>query len=437
MTDETIVTERSRMIEKRLSLFPISIDVQNDQLTLQGYALQELAREYGTPLYLYDAATLAHQYHRYRQALQRYPGRASITYAGKAYLSPGLIRWLAAHGAWVDCSSAGEILATRKFSKRIPILVHGVNKSASDLELALRFAQTIVVDNLSEWQRLIQLHRQGHVLPDLWLRFRPGVPAHTHRHIQTGHETSKFGMSAEEILSAIRLAEQNGMRVQGLHFHIGSQWRETTAVLQAIEETLKLASEIRWVEERWHFCPGGGWGVPYHEDDLPWPVLENYLEEILSLTIHGVQRYGLPLPDLHLEPGRSLIAQAGIAIYQIGTIKRRPGRTWLLVDGGLADNPRPALYNARYTALPLQGLGRAWEEQVWIGGPYCESGDVLIQDLAFPKVEEGEYIAVPVSGAYQISMASNYNGAYRPAVLWIEDGRIEIDQKREKKLWWQ
>ncbi len=425
------------MLEKRLSLFPISTAVHNDQLTLQGYTLQELAKEHGTPLYLYDAATLEHQYHRYRQALQNYPGKSSITYAGKAYLSPKVIRWMAAHEAWIDCSSAGEISATRKFSTRVPILLHGVNKSATDLEWALRFAQTIVVDNLSEWQRLIRLHHQGHRLPDLWLRFRPGVLAHTHSHIQTGHETSKFGMSAEEILEAIRLAEQNGLNVQGLHFHIGSQWRETAPLREAIEQALKLASEIRWATEEWHFCPGGGWGVPYHEDDLPWPPVENYLDEILSRILNGTQRYGLSLPHLHVEPGRSLIAQAGIAIYQIGTIKRQPERTWLLVDGGLADNPRPALYHARYTALPLQGLSRDWEERVWIGGPYCESGDVLIENLPFPKMEEGEYIAVPVSGAYQLSMASNYNGAYRPTVLWLEDGKVQIDYRREKKLWWQ
>lgn len=422
--------------KNRLALFPISTSIIGDELTLQGYSLKNLAREYGTPLYVYDAATLERQLNHYLEALQRvYPAPFSITYAGKAYLSPFLIQWLAAHGTWVDCSSGGEILVTRKTSATIPILVHGVNKTPFDLELAIRYAQVIVVDNLSELHRLIQKKVAGEQLPSLWLRFQPGVTAHTHTHIQTGHRESKFGMTAEEILEAIQTAAESGLPIEGLHFHIGSQLRETSPLQSAMEQALDLAKEISW-PGTWHFSPGGGWGVPYHEDDLPWPSLEEYIASIVQGVIEGTRKRALPLPHLHLEPGRSLIAPAGLAIYRIGTIKRRPERTWLLVDGGLADNPRPAFYGARYTALPVQSPLRPWEERVWIGGPYCESGDMLIEDLPFPKVNEGEYIAIPVSGAYQLSMASNYNGAYRPAVLWIENEKITLAQKREHKVWW-
>lgn len=424
-------------LQKRLSLFPFSTAIADDQLTLQGYRLQDLAEQYGTPLYVYDAATLEARYTAYVETLRRhYPAPFAITYAGKAYLSPRLIRWLERHGAWIDCSSYGEILTTRKSSSRIPLLVHGVNKSPLDLEHAIRQAQVIVVDNRSELQRLLAWHKAGSCLPELWLRLQPGIAPHTHSHIQTGHHESKFGMNAEELLDAVREARQNGLIVRGLHFHIGSQFRDPAPLCAAIEQALDLAGEIPWPEE-WHFSPGGGWGVPYREDDLPWLSIETYLAEIVACLIRGVKKRSLPFPYLHLEPGRSLIAQAGIALYRIGTIKRRPGRTWLLVDGGLADNPRPALYGARYTALPLQALSRPWEEQVWIGGPYCESGDVLIEDLPFPRVEEGEYLAIPVSGAYQLSMANNYNGAYRPAVLWIEEGKVFLNQKRERKIWWK
>lgn len=424
------------MPQRRLALFPISTAIVDDQLSLQGHRLKNLADEYGTPLYIYDAATIEHQLHRYLEALrQHYPAPFSITYAGKAYLSPVLVRSLAFCGVWVDCSSGGEILATRKSSHTVTILLHGVNKTSFDLELATRHAQVIVVDNLSELRRLFQKHAVGEHLPSLWLRFQPGIAVHTHAHIQTGHHTSKFGMPAEEILEAARFAKYNGLVIEGLHFHLGSQLREVAPLLAAIEQALELASAIPWPEE-WHFSPGGGWGVPYHEDDSPWPSIEEYVTAIAQQIAKGTKSRHLPLPHLHLEPGRSFIAPAGIAIYRVGTIKRRPERTWLLVDGGLADNPRPALYSARYTALPVQSPLRPWEERVWIGGPYCESGDVLIEDLPFPRIEEGEYIAIPVSGAYQLSMASNYNGAYRPAVLWIENGKVTLGQKREDKAWW-
>ncbi len=422
---------------KRLSLFPLSTAIADDQLTLQGYRLQDLATQYGTPLYIYDAATLEHHYAAYVETLQhRYPAPCAITYAGKAYLSPRLIHWLERHGAWIDCSSYGEILTTRASSPRVPILVHGVNKSLLDLEHAIRHAQVIVVDNPSELHRLIACHKNGAHMPDLWLRFQPGIAPHTHSHIQTGHHESKFGMNAEELLHTVKEARHNGLSIRGLHFHIGSQFRETSSLCAAIEQALDLAARI-FRSEEWHFSPGGGWGVPYHENDLPWPPIETYLAEMIACILKGVRARGLPLPSLHVEPGRSLIAQAGLAIYRIGTIKRRPSRTWLLADGGMADNPRPALYGARYTALPLRALSRPWEERVWIGGPYCESGDVLIEDLLFPTIEEGEYIAIPVSGAYQLSMASNYNGAARPAVLWIEKGKLFLNQKRERKIWWK
>lgn len=424
-------------MRSRLTLFPLSLALERDHLTLQGIDLEALAQDFGTPLYVYDVTTVEASLQRYTQALQRfYPAAAGITYAGKAYLSPRLLRWLAERKVWIDCSSAGEILlAARSGVTRHHILVHGVNKSPNDLRAAIAYAGTLVVDNPNELEHLAQVLAPGTQPPMLWLRFQPGVKAETHAHIQTGHEESKFGMRHDELLQAAEFCRRQGWPLNGLHFHIGSQLRQVEPIIQAIDEALDLAAELQ-LTEPWHFCPGGGWGVPYHEDDLPWPGVTEYVQAIAQAVLSETQRRALSLPYLHLEPGRSLIAQAAVAIYRVGTVKRRPGRTWLLVDGGLADNPRPALYGARYTALPLRAPQRPFEERVWIGGPYCESGDVLIEDLPFPRVEEGEYLAIPVSGAYQLSMASNYNGAYRPAVLWVENGRVSLMQEREREIWW-
>jgi diaminopimelate decarboxylase len=193
---------------------------------------------------------------------------------------------------------------------------------------------------------------------------------------------------------------------------------------------LDLAKEIGFGEE-WHLCPGGGWGMSYHEDELPNPSIESYVRGIAESVIEGCQGRGLPLPRLHLEPGRSLIARAGVAVYRVGAVKKRPGKTWLLVDGGMADNPRFALYGARYTCLPVSGLERGENGKVSIGGPFCESGDILIEDLSMPDIQEGELIVIPVAGAYQLSMSSNYNGARRPAALWLEEGEVKLMVRRE------
>jgi diaminopimelate decarboxylase len=216
----------------------------------------------------------------------------------------------------------------------------------------------------------------------------------------------------------------------GLHFHQGSQFSDPAPLGVAIHRAVELAARIGFADV-WHLSPGGGWGVAYHEDDLPQPSLEAYVRYVCENVLAACSARGLPAPRLHLEPGRSLVARAGVAIYRVGTVKRSAERTWLLVDGGLSDNPRPALYGARYSALPVTGSERAPMERVWIAGPYCESGDVLIEELPLPHVEEGELIAVPVAGAYQLSMSSNYNGARRPAVVMLADGQATLMQRRE------
>jgi diaminopimelate decarboxylase len=172
--------------------------------------------------------------------------------------------------------------------------------------------------------------------------------------------------------------------------------------------------------------------VAYHEEDLPIPSIRAYIRFVAEHLVEGCRRRDLPLPRLQLEPGRSLVAQAGVALYRVGLVKETARRRWVLVDGGLADNPRPALYGSRYTALPVTAPHRTASEPAWLAGPYCESGDILIKALPFPEVEPGELVAVPMSGAYQLSMASNYNGACKPAVVWLREGKSYLVQRREE-----
>ena len=423
-------------IADRLVLFPDSTRIQNDLLFIAGQDLTALANEYGTPLYLYDRITLDTCVADYQSALRLYyPAPSRITYAGKAFLCKAIAEWTQTHDMFVDCTGEGEIAIS--VAGGVPpenILVHGVNKSIADLQAALKYAGTIVVDNLTELiriQLLLTNNQLPREAPSLWLRLLPGVAVHTHHtHTQTGQHDSKFGMTREEILKAAQFCEEHNLPLSGIHFHQGSNFRDPEPLLPAIDLALDLAKEIGFREE-WHFCPGGGWGVAYHEEELPNPSMESYVRGIAESVVEGCRQRGLDLPHLHLEPGRSLVARAGVALYRVGAIKKREAKTWLLTDGGMADNPRFALYGARYSCLPVTRLQREKTEKVSIAGPYCESGDIVIEDLWMPKVEEGELIAIPVAGAYHLSMSSNYNGARRPAVVWLEDGSARLIIQRE------
>ena len=418
---------------KRLPLFPDTIKIENDTLTIAGQGLDSLADEYGTPLYIYDCATMDNAVIQYKDALaSSYPRLASVTYAGKAYLSTALAQWTQRHGLWLDCTGEGEIaIAKAGGVPRDNILVHGVNKSDADLKAAIQHAGTIVVDNLSELSRLANqfLHINSQ-FPEIWLRLQPGLAVTTHVYTQTGQRNSKFGLGREELMEAVLLCQKHGLPLTGLHFHQGSQFRDPAPLKPAIELALDLAKQIVF-SGKWHFSPGGGWGVAYHEDELPQPEIEAYINLIAKTVIQACQQHGLDLPYLHLEPGRSIVARAGVAIYRVNTVKRQGERTWLLVDGGMADNPRHALYGAKYSCLSVAGPNRERSERVHIAGPYCESGDILIEDLPMPKVNEGDLIAVPMSGAYHLSMSSNYNGARRPAVVWLENRGGRLIQRRE------
>jgi diaminopimelate decarboxylase len=426
--------------KRRLELFPITTQLVGagsaTQLTIGDCDLNELAARFGTPLYLYDQATMDSAAAAYRHALSaHYPAAAGITFAGKAFLCVAAAQWVARQGFWLDCTGAGELhIAAVAGLERSRILVHGVNKSPEDLLAALAQAGTLVVDNLSELERLAGLMAGRQTpLPSLWLRVRPGVAVETHAYRQTGQAESKFGMSPDEAASAVLYAQKVGLPLTGLHFHQGSHFHDPAPIGPALTTILDLVADV-YAQTGWMphtLCPGGGWGVPYHEDDLPHPPIERYVAFVAEELVRGCQERGLPLPQLQLEPGRSLVARAGVALYRVGAIKQAGSRRWVLLDGGMADNPRPALYGARYSALPVADPARPAAGLTSLAGPYCESGDVLIYDLALADLRPGELIAVPVSGAYHLMMGSNYNGARKPAVVWLHKGAASLIQRRE------
>ena len=418
----------------RLALFPESTRVRGDSLFIAGHSLVSLSAEHGTPLYIYDRATLDIAVADYQSALRTYyPAESTITYAGKAFLCKAIAHWTQSHNLMVDCTGEGEIaIAVAGSVARERILVHGVNKSAADLQAALKHAGTIVVDNLTELTRIKnRFPTPDSQFPILWLRLLPGVAVSTHHsHTQTGQHDSKFGMTREEILKAATFCKAQNLPLKGIHFHQGSNFRDPEPLLPAIDMALDIAKEIGFSGE-WHFCPGGGWGVAYHEDELPNPSIESYVCGIAESVIEGCYKRGLDLPHLHLEPGRSLVARAGVAIYRVGAIKQRGDKVWILTDGGMADNPRFALYGAPYSCVPVEGVSRERDGKVSIAGPYCESGDIVIENLPMPELQEGELIAIPVAGAYHLSMSSNYNGARRPEVLMLEEGKVNVILRRE------
>ena len=426
----------------RLSLFPDTVALgptkdDRPSLHIGGCDLNGLAAEFGTPLYVYDQQTIDGAVQAYRDALScHYPGAAGITYAGKACMNVTIARLMAAHGLLLDCTGVGELHIARAAGvPRAQILMHGVNKSQADLQAGLTQAGTLVVDNLPELERISQLAGGGGRTPALWLRVRPGYAVDTHLFHQTGQHDSKFGMDADECVGAVAFCQRTGLLVTGLHFHQGSHFHAAEEVVPALDMVCGLMDRLRrernWLAQT--LCPGGGWGIAYHEADLPHESVEEYVATVAAALTEKLTSYSLPLPRLQVEPGRSLVARAGVAIYRVGTVKRAGGRRWLLLDGGMADNIRPALYEARYSALPVSDpVSRTpISENAWLAGPYCESGDLLIEDLPLPEIEMGELLAVPVSGAYQLMMASNYNGALRPAVVMLRDGIARLAQRRE------
>jgi len=421
-------------------LLPLTAHLgEDDSLFIDGLAVDELARTYGTPLYIFDEATLRDRCRSYRRKLgAAYAGGSQAAYASKAYLCTAIAQIMMDERLDLDVVSGGELfVAVRAGFPPERIHFHGNNKSAQELIEALDVGVgRIVVDNFAELEVLDELARARGKRTAIWLRLAPGVQAHTHSHIQTGQEDTKFGFSIEsgDAERALLLAMRaSSLQLTGLHAHVGSQIYEPESLAEAAERLVGFAAEMRARHgfELRELSPGGGWGVPMTEVDAPAPV-EPYLEALCAAVTTACTQHHLSLPYLIVEPGRSLVAQAGVAVYTVGARKVIPGvRTYVALDGGMADNIRPALYGAQYTARLVPGGRGRPTERVTLAGKYCESGDILIRDIDLPQLERGDLLAIPMAGAYTLAMASNYNLALRPAVILVANGRSRVIQHRE------
>ena len=441
-------------------LWPRSAHTDADgELWIGGCAASALVEAFGTPLYVFDEETLRTRARAYREALAlHYPATAQAAYASKAYLCTAIAQLYAGEGLDLDVVSGGELYVALQAgfpSERIHF--HGNNKSQAELTEALQSGiGRIVVDNFHELNMLAALgaHREPSI--PIWLRLSPGVSAHTHAHIQTGHLDSKFGFpiaTGDAERAVVQARQMSGLELVGLHCHIGSQIYEPESLADATAVLITFAAAMRDRHgfELRELSPGGGWGVPMTAADPEAPI-EPYIAAVATAVTDTCRAHGLELPHLVVEPGRSLVAPAAVALYTVGARKEIPGvRSYVSVDGGMADNIRPALYGAQYAALQI--AGGKWQmaedarkstsgqthrevrttqyETVTIAGKFCESGDVLIRDIELPRLQPGDLLAIPMAGAYTLAMASNYNWAKRPAAVLVRDGRAQIMQRRE------
>lgn len=420
------------------SIFPRTAQVRGGRMSIAGCDLQDLTTRFGSPLYVFDEAEVRETCREYVAAFtSRYPD-TEITYASKAYLS----RWMAAlareEGLALDIVSGGELavaMAGGFPAERCSF--HGNNKSEDELRAALDAGVgRVIVDNFYELELLDRLARGAGLRQPVILRLSPGVDAHTHAKTTTGTLDTKFGFpistgAAEQaVADALRL---EGIDLVGLHCHLGSPLFSLEPYDEANDVMLRFAADMRAKHgfEMREYSPGGGFASQYLREK-PAPPVEAYADAIVSSFLRRLAENKLNPPKLFVEPGRSLVARAGVALYTVGARKEVEGlRTWVSVDGGMADNIRPALYDARYEAVVVNRAEDAATETVTIAGKYCESGDLLIKDAQLPPTAPGDVIALPASGAYCLTMASNYNMSLKPAVVALRDGNATLIRRRE------
>jgi len=407
------------------------------RLTLDGCDLEQLAREHGTPLYVYSETELRARCGEYRDAF----GADAVAYAGKAFLCRAMARLVADEGMHLDVATAGELhVALHAGVLADRIVFHGNNKSTDELRTALDAGVgRIVADSFDELDRIEALVAEGSAAPRVLIRVTPGVEAHTHEYIATGADDSKFGFtvahgSARE--AALRADKSDAMSFAGFHCHIGSQILVLESFARAAAVVARLAAEV----ERATGAPvaeinlGGGLGVAYTAAELAAPTIAEFGAEVRANFADACASFGLdPAPRLTVEAGRSIAGPAGVTLYTIGTIKEIPGvRTYVAVDGGMSDNPRPATYGAVYEAAIPSRIGAARPLVATVAGKHCEQGDLLVRDAHLPAdLAVDDVLVTPVTGAYGYSMASNYNLVPRPAVVFVRNGQARVVVRRE------
>ena len=422
---------------ERLKLFPISSSINSaGHLLLGGCDSVDLAASSGTPLYVFDEYTLRSKIGEFKSEFGKRYADVSVLYACKAFINKTLLKLIVEEGIGLDVVSGGEIeIALSIGFPMSTVSFPGNNKSYEELARALEVGVgRIVVDNFDELKMLGEVAREKSIRPDILVRINPGVDPHTHRYEATGTVDSKFGfplVHGEKAVTTVMAMPQ--LNLLGLHFHVGSQLEKPEAHEQAIAIVLEFAARMT---SEYGFAlnelsVGGGYPVQ-HTMDAPVPDLSVFAEAITKAVIGKCRMLGVPLPKLVIEPGRSLVAQAGVALYTVGTIKEVPGiRTYVSVDGGMADNIRPALYQSRMEAVIANRMKDEIAGIYTVAGRFCESGDVLIQDIGLPAPRGGDLLATPGCGAYNIPQSCNYNAFVRPAVVMVKEGKAWLIRRRE------
>jgi len=408
-----------------LALFPDSAALEGSSLAIGGLTAEALAEEHGTPLVVLCEETVRASARALRAALG-HDGR--VFFGTKALPNVALLRLLGEEGVGADVASEGELAFARRAGLHGErLVVHGNNKDEAFLRAAAATGAPVVLDAPDE-AGLAAAAGVAHVL----VRVTLGVDADTHEAIRTGHHGSKFGLPPTQARTVVAEALDLGLGMLGVHVHVGSQLADFDAQAETIVRLAGFVAscrdELGWTAQVADL--GGGFGIRHHPaDEVPEAV--DLAASAASTARLAFVEAGLPKPEIWLEPGRSLVGRAGVTLYRVGSVKRLSERTWVAIDGGMSDNPRPQLYDARYTALSATRVDEPVDEVVSVAGMHCESGDVLIDDVALPSPRRGDLLAVPATGAYTLAMASNYNGVPRPAAVLVRDGSARVIRARE------
>lgn len=411
---------------------------EHGHLTIGGVDVSELTSQYGTPVIIYDTELFKNRARAFKETFKKKDIKAQVAYASKAFSSLAIYQLAEQQGLSLDVVSGGELYtAVAAGFPRERIHFHGNNKSREEIIYAFdEKIGCIVVDNFLEIDMIKEISEQRKQAMNILIRVTPGVEAHTHDYITTGQEDSKFGFdlkNGQTDRAFLASYDHPYIHFLGMHCHIGSQIFETDAFRFAAEVLMERM--VKWRKEYEFICPvlnlGGGFGIRYTEEDTPLePAV--YVEEMADVVKEIAENNSYPVPEIWIEPGRSLVGDAGTTIYSTGSMKEVPGvRTYVAVDGGMSDNIRPALYDADYSSALANRMNDAHDQPFTVAGKCCESGDKLIEQALLPKMETGDLLAVFCTGAYTYSMASNYNRLPRPAVVFVEQGQHQLVVKRE------
>ena len=422
-----------------MKLFGTSKVNEKGNLSIGGVDASELAKKFKTPLYVMDQELIETTIDKMKEAFQSNRFDTQIAYAGKAFLSMGMLKLVDAKELDLDVVSGGELYTAYKAGFPMDrVHLHGNNKTVEELEMAIEFGiKEIVIDNEDEIDKIERICREKGKKQAVLVRIDPGIEAHTHHYIKTSGLTSKFGISLfqDNLFDIIkRLNDSEWIEFKGFHTHIGSQIFQSAFFIFALDEIFKyldkLKKELGIVVHTVNM--GGGFGVYYKEGDDPKPI-EEVLSEIITYTEAMEIKYQIGFKELCIEPGRSIVGNAGTTLYEVGGIKETVGgKTYVFIDGGMSDNIRTALYQAEYEAGVVNKLNDTDVREITLAGKLCESGDIIIEKGKLPKATEiGDIVAVTTTGAYCYTMSSNYNRMMRPAVVFVKDGKAKVAVKRE------